>query len=88
MTIRVQKAVSLRLYETFVTGLFAAIEQIETRGVMSRPVPAEFGMEGYFARYERHFLFLRRLSNGDIDIVSVLRECVHQKARLKEDHLS
>lgn len=73
---------------TFVTGLFATIEQIETLGVVSRPVPAEFGVEGYFFRYERHFLFLRRLSNGDIGIVSVLRERVHQLARLKQDHLS
>ena len=42
--------------ETYITGLFAAFEQTETRGVVSRPVPAEFGLEGYFFRYERALL--------------------------------
>lgn len=61
MAIRVQEAAALRLdefyrytrdrwgeaqAETYITGLFAAFAQIETRGVASRPVPAEFGVEG------------------------------------------
>lgn len=77
MAIRVQEAASLRLdeiyrytrdrwgeaqAETYITGLFAAFERIENRGVMSKPVPAEFGVEGYFFRYERHFVYWRRLS--------------------------
>ena len=71
MAIRVQGAASLRrdeIYhttrdrwgeaqaETYITWVSAAFEQIETRGVVSRPVPAEFGVEGYFFRYERHFV--------------------------------
>jgi toxin ParE1/3/4 len=75
MAIRVQEAASVRLdeiyrytrdrwgeaqAETYVTGLFAAFERIERRGVMSRPVPAEFGVEGYFFRYERHFVYWKR----------------------------
>ena len=103
MAIRVQEAASLRLdeiyrtthdrwgeaqAETYITGLFAAFEQIETRGVMSRPVPAEFGVEGYFFRYERHFVYWRRLSNGDTGIVTVLHERMHQMARLKDDYFS
>ncbi|KGJ09590.1 type II toxin-antitoxin system RelE/ParE family toxin [Paracoccus sphaerophysae] len=100
MAIRVQEAASLRLdeiyrytrdrwgdaqSETYITNLFAAFEQIETRGVMSRPVPAEFGVEGYFFRYERHFVCWRHLSNGDIGIVTILHERMHQFDRLKED---
>jgi plasmid stabilization system protein ParE len=103
MAIRVQEAASLRLdeiyrytrdrwgeahAETYITGLFAAFEQIETRGVVSRPVPAEFEVEGYFFRYERHFVYWRRLSNGDIGIVTVLHERMHQMARLKGDYFS
>ena len=100
MAIRVQEAASLRLdeiyrytcdrwgdaqAETYITNLFAAFEQIETRGVMSRPVPAEFGVEGHFFRYERHFVYWRRLSNGDIGIVTILHERMHQMDRFKED---
>jgi len=62
MAIRVQEAASVRLCEIYrytrdrwggaqadphVNGLFAAFEQIGARGVASRPVPAEFGVEGW-----------------------------------------
>lgn len=100
MAIRVQEAASVRLdeiyrysrdkwgeaqAETCVTGLFAAFERIETHGVHSRSVPAEFGVEGYFFRYERHFVYWRHLSNGDIGIVTILDERMHQIDRFKED---
>ena len=100
MAIRVQEAASVRLdeiyrytrdrwgeaqAEAYLTGLFAAFEKIETRGVMSKPVPAEFEVEGYFFRYEHHFVYWRRLSNGDIGIVTVLHERMHQIVRLKEE---
>jgi len=100
MAIRVQDAASVRLdeiyrytrdtwdeaqAETYITGLFAAFEQIETRGVHSRSVPAEFGVEGYFFRYERHFVYWKHLSNGDVGIVTILHERMHQIDRFKED---
>ncbi len=100
MAIRVQEAASVRLdeiyrftrdrwgeaqAESYITGLFAAFEQIETRGVVSRPVPAEFGVEGYFIRYERHFVYWRRLGDGEIGIVTILHERMHQIARIKDD---
>ncbi|TKW63716.1 MAG: type II toxin-antitoxin system RelE/ParE family toxin [Paracoccus denitrificans] len=100
MAIRIQEAASVRLDEiyrhtrdrwgeaqadTYVTGLFAAFEQIETHTVMSRPVPAEFGVEGYFFHYERHFVYWRRLSNDDIGIVTILHERMHQMDRFKDD---
>ena len=58
--IRIQEAASWRLdeiyrytrdrwgdaqAERYITGLFEAFERIESRGVASRPVPAEFGVE-------------------------------------------
>lgn len=100
MAIRVQEAASVRLdeiyrytrdrwgeaqAEAYLTGLFAAFEKIETRGVMSKPVPAEFEVEGYFFRYEHHFVYWRRLSNGDIGIVTVLHERMHQLDRFKDE---
>jgi len=53
--------------------------------VASRPVPAEFGVEGYVFRYERHFVYWRRLANGDIGIVTVLHERMHQMDRFRDD---
>lgn len=70
--------------DSYITELFA-FEQIETRGIMSRPVPAEFGVEGYFFPYERHFVYLRRLGNGGIGNVTILHVQMHQIARFKDD---
>jgi toxin ParE1/3/4 len=98
--IRIQAAASHRLDEIYrytrdrwgteqadhyIIGLFEAFDKIETHGVASKPVPAEFGVEGYCFRYERHFVYWRRLSDGDIGIVTILHERMHQIDRFGED---
>ena len=99
MVVRVQEGASVRLDEiyrytrdrwgaaqadAYVTGLFAAFEQIATRGVASRPIPAEFGVDGYVFRYRHHFVYWRWLANGDIGIVTILHERMHQIGRVRE----
>lgn len=71
--------------DRYITGLFAAFEDLKTHGVTSRPVPAAFGVEGYVFRYEKHLVYWRRLSNGDIGIVTILHERMHQIERFKDD---
>lgn len=98
--VRVQEAASYRLdqiyrytrdrwgaeqADRYITGLFAAFDKIETHAVMSRPVPAAFGVDGFFFRYERHVVYWRRLGNGDIGIVTILHERMHQIDRFRED---
>ncbi|WP_186399172.1 type II toxin-antitoxin system RelE/ParE family toxin [Stappia sp. P2PMeth1] len=100
MAVRVQEAASLRLddiyrytrdrwgrdqADRYITGMFAAFEKIESRGVGSVPIPAEFGVDGYVFRYEHHFVYWRRLSNGDIGIVTILHERMHAIDRFRED---
>lgn len=100
MAIRVQEAASSRLdeiyrytrdrwgeaqAERYVTGIFNAFEQIEDRHILSKPVPAEFEVGGYFFRHERHLIYWRRLDNEDIGIVTILHERMHQIDRFKDD---
>lgn len=100
---RVQEAVSHRLdeiyrytrerwgadqAERYVTGLFEAFEGIDARRVVSSPVAAEFGVEGFVFRYEQHFVYWRRLSNGDIGIVTILHRRMHQMDRFLDDFSS
>lgn len=100
MAIRVQEAASLRLDEIYrytrdrwgaeqadryITELFAAFDQIESHGVASRTIPAEFGVEGFYFRHAHHFVYWRRLSNGDVGIVTILHERMHQMDRFRED---
>ena len=98
--VRVQEAAALRIDEiyrysrerwgaaradTYITGLFEAFGRIAGGGVPSRPVPAAFGVDGYVFRYERHFVYWKTLSDGDIGIVTVLHERMHQMDRFRED---
>lgn len=100
VVVRVQEAASFRLDEIYrytrdrwgseqadryIRGLFEAFDRIETHREMSRPVPAELGVDGFFFRYERHVVYWRRLSNGDIGIVTSLHECRHRIDRFRED---
>jgi toxin ParE1/3/4 len=100
VAIRVQEAASRRLddiyrhtrdrwgavqAERYITGMFEAFDRIEAHGVVSQNVPAEFGVEGFFFRYEHHFIYWRRLPDGDIGIVAILHERMHQIDRFKED---
>lgn len=100
MAVRIQRAASRRLDEVFrftrdrwgeaqaeryLNGLFEAFAQIESHGVLSRPVPADFGVDGYVFRYQHHFVYWRPLANGDIGIVTLLHERMHQIDRFRED---
>ena len=100
MAIRVQEAASLRLddiyrytrdrwgevqADRYITGMFEAFERIEAHGVASKLIPAEFGVEGFFFRYEHHIVYWRRLSDGDIGIVAILHERMHQMDRFRDD---
>lgn len=65
--------------------LFEAFGRIAGGGVPSRPVPAAFGVDGCIFRYEKHFVYWKTLSDGDIGIVTVLHERMHQMDRFRED---
>lgn len=71
--------------EQYLAGMFAAFDGIATHGVLARPIPAEFGVNGYFIRYKHHVIYWRHLANGDIGIVTVLHERMHQRERLRDE---
>ena len=71
--------------DTYITGLFAVFEKIAAHGVVSKPIPAECGLNGVYFRYERHFVYWRHLSNGDIGIVTILHERMQQINRFRDD---
>jgi plasmid stabilization system protein ParE len=71
--------------ERYIAGLFRAFDGIESRTAVSKPVPAEFGVDGFYFRHERHFVYWRRLSDGAIGIVTVLHERMHLMERFRQD---
>ncbi|WP_020593067.1 type II toxin-antitoxin system RelE/ParE family toxin [Kiloniella laminariae] len=69
----------------YVEGLFEAFGKIGSQEIRSRPVPAEFGVTGYYFCYQKHFVYWKLLSNGDIGIVTILHERMHQIDRFKRN---
>ena len=61
------------------------IPELASGGVFSRPVPAAFEVDGCFFRYERHYVYWKTLSNGDIGIVTILHERMHRMDRFRDD---
>lgn len=100
MAVFIQEAASLRLDEIYrytrerwgadqadryITDLFAAFDRIASFGVASRPIPAEFGVEGFYFRHAHHVVYWRRLLTGDIGVVTILHERMHQMDRFRDD---
>ena len=100
MPVRIAEAASLRLdeiyrytsghgdeaqAERYISGLFDTFDQIETHGALSKPIPADFAVPGYFCRYQQHVIYWRRLAGGDIGIVTILHQRMHQIARFRDD---
>ncbi len=71
--------------DAYIRRLLEAFEGIETGAVASRPVPAEFEVNGYVFRHERHFVYWKTLADGAIGIVTVLHERMHQIGLFLED---
>jgi len=98
--IRIQTAAALRLDEIYrytrrqwgqvqaqrhLNDLFEAFERIDSGKTVSRPIAAEFGVDGFCFRYAKHVVYWRRLSDGGIGIVTLLHEKMHQIERFRED---
>jgi toxin ParE1/3/4 len=72
--------------EHYIRGLFERFEAIAARRFAWRPIPVEFGVDGFVCRYERHFIYWKRVNDGDVGIVTVLHERMHQLDRFREDN--
>lgn len=71
--------------DRYIRGLFDRFEAIAARQVAWRAVPAELGVDGFYCRYEQHYIYWRLLSDGAVGIVTILHERMHQIDRFRED---
>ena len=71
--------------ERYIRGLFDRFEDIATRRFPWRPIPADFEVEGFVCRYEEHLIYWKVLANGDVGMVTVLHQRMHQIERFRDD---
>ena len=74
-----------RQADTYVDGAFALFEDIAERRIAWRRIPHEFGVDGYFTRYQSHYVFWKLRSDGQVAIVAILHQRMDLARRLRED---
>jgi toxin ParE1/3/4 len=71
--------------DRYIRDLFERFDDIASRKIPWRAIPAEFGVEGFYCRHEHHYIYWRLMSDGVTGIVTVLHERMHQLERFRED---
>lgn len=71
--------------DSYILGLFESFGNISTHKVLSRPIPADFEIQGFFYRYEQHLVYWKYLEHEKVGIVTILHERMHQISRFKDD---
>lgn len=71
--------------DKYLRGLVAAIETAQDEPHRWRPLRDDALPGVFFFRHEHHYVFFRRLSKGQIGVLSVLHESMHRPARLRDD---
>ena len=69
---------------TYIAGLLATFDLIATGEIRSRPIPAEYGVDGFLLRYRSHVVYWRPLPPDRIGVVAVLHKQMHQISRLRD----
>ncbi|PCI73025.1 MAG: plasmid stabilization protein [Gammaproteobacteria bacterium] len=94
----VQKAASFRLDEiyqyslnqwgekkakVYISELFDTFSTIEKNKLLSRSIPSEFSVRGYYYQHKKHFVYWKYLKSGEIGIVTILHQRMHQLKHFK-----
>ena len=69
----------------YIDGMFDRFEQICKREVLWRPIPGELKVNGYYTVYGKHYIYWKVLNSGQVGIVTVLHERMHQLDRFRDD---
>jgi toxin ParE1/3/4 len=71
--------------DRYLDGAFALFEDIAARRIIWRRIPGEFGVDGFFTRYQSHFVFWKQRPDGQIAIAAILHRRMDLARRLQED---
>jgi len=71
--------------DRYIRGLFKRFEDIAARRIAWRSVPGDLNIDGFYCRYEHHYVYWRLLSDGAVGIVTILHERMHQIDRFRDD---
>lgn len=70
--------------DKYLDGLYNCFERIADKSEIWRPTIADFEVDGFYTKYEKHFIYWKQLSDGEVGIVAILHEQMHQIDRLSD----
>lgn len=70
--------------DEYILALFACFDSIARREIISRAIPAAYGVEGYYARCRSHIIYWKDERDG-VAIAAILHERMDQKEALRQD---
>lgn len=74
----------LKQADTYLDGLYSCFEEISSKQKLWRPIPNQYGVDGYFTRYQKHLVYWRELETGEVFIVTILHTSMLQFERLRQ----
>lgn len=70
--------------DNYLDRLYNKFRQIADNPNMWRPIPRQFEVEGYFARYERHYIYWCQNHKKEIIFTDIIHDSMMQSERLKK----
>ena len=70
--------------DDYIAGLFAEFAVIADRKTPWRSLDPSFGVTGYSRRWRSHVIYWKGIAGGDVAIVAILHQRMHQSPRLRE----
>lgn len=69
----------------YITGLFNFFEDVANEKVVWKRIPASYEVDGFYGRYENHYVYWKVLDSGQVGITAILHDRMDQINRLQED---
>ncbi len=71
--------------EKYIREMFDFFQEIAAKEIVWKKIPAHYGVDGFYNRYEHHFVYWKILSSGEVGIAALLHDRMDQVNRLQED---
>ena len=71
--------------DRYVRALYDTFARLASNRALWRAIPEEYGVDGYFARHNRHRIYWTELPSGKIGIRSVLHDQMDLPRHVRRD---
>jgi toxin ParE1/3/4 len=71
--------------DRYIRALYENFARLASSRALWQVIPKEYGVDGYFARYNRHRIYWTVLSTGEIGIRSVLHDSMDLPRHVRRD---